>query len=490
MYFFKTAAALVIICSLVDSAIATEPISVPLRVLASNPNYFINGTGKAVYLTGSHTWNNLQDWGNGGSIQPIDFTAYVKMLVKHGHNFTLLWRTELPRFCGLPTVAKSPLDFSVSPQPWQRTGPGMASDGAPRFDLTKFDQSFFDRLRSRVQELNASGIYTGVYLFTGEWLSTFRCPNDGYPFTGSNNVNGIDDGGGIGSMAMTAPNDITAAQDAYVNKMIDTLNDLPNVLWIVSEEAPPSSIWWNNHLIAHVRSYESTKPQQHPVGYAVHSLDRNGRNADSVIYDSDADWVAPSVKISPTRSCGSGAPPCKVNINDSDHSYFGMWNESAEQNRAYLWKNFLSGNQVLFMDPYNIYYPREHRNLCLLPVQGVCSAPDPRWDNFRDNLGYARAYADRINLGAMLPRGKLFSNGYGLVSVSTTNAEYLGYTSTGTPLTIDLRATPGRLSLEWFNPTTGETVSGGIVAGGTHQTLRAPFASDAVVYLRNVPSNN
>ena len=194
-----------------------------------------------MYLTGSHTWNNLQDWGNGGSIQPIDFTAYVKMLVKHGHNFTLLWRTELPRFCGLPTVAKSPLDFSVSPQPWQRTGPGIASDGGPKFDLTKFDQSFFDRLRSRVQQLNASGIYAGVYLFTGEWLSAFRCPNDGYPFTGSNNVNGIDDGGGIGSMTMTAPNVITAIQDAYVDKMIDTLNDLPNVLWIVSEESPPSS---------------------------------------------------------------------------------------------------------------------------------------------------------------------------------------------------------------------------------------------------------
>lgn len=31
MYFFKTAAALVIICSLVDLAIATEPVSVPLQ---------------------------------------------------------------------------------------------------------------------------------------------------------------------------------------------------------------------------------------------------------------------------------------------------------------------------------------------------------------------------------------------------------------------------------------------------------------------------
>ena len=53
---------------------------------------------------------------------------------------------------------------------------------------------------------------------------------------------------------MRAPNAITRFQDAYVDKVIDTLNDLPNVLWIISEEAPPSSLWWNDHLIAHVKS--------------------------------------------------------------------------------------------------------------------------------------------------------------------------------------------------------------------------------------------
>ena len=70
-----------------------------------------------------------------------------------------------------------------------------------------------------------------------------RCSSDGYPFTGANNINGVDDGytggrKGKGSVTMTAPNAITAFQDAYVEKVIDTLNDLPNVLWIVSEEAP------------------------------------------------------------------------------------------------------------------------------------------------------------------------------------------------------------------------------------------------------------
>ena len=163
----------------------------------------------------------------------------------------------------------APPDFSVTPQPWQRTGPGNASDGKLKFDLTKFNQAYFDRLRDRVQQLNAAGIYAGVYLFTGEWLLRFRFSGDGYPFTGSNNVNGIDDGGGTGSVTMTAPNAITAIQDAYVKKVIDTLNDLPNVLWIVSEEAPADSKWWNSHLIALTRSYEAGKPLQHPIGYGV-----------------------------------------------------------------------------------------------------------------------------------------------------------------------------------------------------------------------------
>src|SRR3989442_12693211 len=117
-----------------------------------------------------------------------------------------------------------------------------------------------------------------------------------YPFTGANNVNGVDDGyrGGsvesaVASVTMTAPNAITEFQDAYVKKTIDTLNDLPNVLWIVSEEAPPKSTWWYDHLISFVRAYEARMKFQHPIGYAA--LDSA---ADSTIYNSDADWVAPA----------------------------------------------------------------------------------------------------------------------------------------------------------------------------------------------------
>ena len=79
------------------------PSAVPLTPSA-NSNYFKDASGKPLILNGSHAWNTLQDWGSNGVIQPLDFSAFVNFLVAHGHNFTDLWRTELPHFCGLSDV--------------------------------------------------------------------------------------------------------------------------------------------------------------------------------------------------------------------------------------------------------------------------------------------------------------------------------------------------------------------------------------------------
>lgn len=453
---------------------------------SANPHYFKDAYGDALILAGSQTWNTLQDWGTDGSPRTLDFKAFVKFLTTHGDNFTLLWTVELPKFCGLPVIGGSPPDFTVSPLPWLRTGPGKATDGSLKFNLTKFNPEFFHRLRTRVQALNRAGIYAGVYLFTGEFLNIYRCSSDGYPFTGANNINHIDDGyvsgrKGTSSITMTAPNAITAIQDAYVDKVIDTLNDLPNVLWTVSEEAPLDSLWWNKHMVSHIRAYESRKPHQHPIGLAALI-----GGTDAILYNSDADWVAPATRISPTESCGTGKPSCKVNINDSDHSYWEIWKDTPRQNRNYAWENFMRGNQVLFMDPYLVYYPRENRNLCASPIRGICSEPDKRWNNFRNNLGYILRYSRKLNLAKVAPRGDLASTGYCLAQTPTAGAEYLVYAPSGGRFTVDLTAMPASrmLKAQWFNPSTGASIKGKTVsAGSPAQVFTPPFQGDAVLYL-------
>jgi hypothetical protein len=84
-----------------ESVPAREPHAArgPLVVATANPRYFTVAAGEqqAVYLTGSHIWNNLHDgMGPGaacaGTPEWFDYGAYLDFLAEHGHNFIRLWR--------------------------------------------------------------------------------------------------------------------------------------------------------------------------------------------------------------------------------------------------------------------------------------------------------------------------------------------------------------------------------------------------------------
>jgi hypothetical protein len=468
-----------------------------LLTASPNPNFFQDSTGKVVPLFGSQTWNDEQDQDNSAGTTAIDWccdsNSYVQFLKSFGHNVTILWHKDLPSFCGWGAGGTWTLNSSTG-FPWPRPGPGNASDGRPQFDLNSFNQAFFDRLRQRVIDLNNNGIYAIVELFDGLGLTSYRCSQDGYPFTSGNNINSISDGGGAGSMTMSAPNAITAIQDAYVKKMIDTINDQANVVWEISEEASSSSTWWEGHMIGLIHAYEKGgtfesvtypgKPLQHPVGYPT-----LGGGSDSTLYNSNADWVAPIASLSPTTSCGSGTPACKVNINDSDHSYgYGNFlNGSSLNLRAatnYVWQNAVNGNGVMFMDPYAIYWPTNSRNLCTGAVNGVCTGRDTKWDPLRANLGYAVTWLQKLDLAKVRAQPSLSSTNYCLAQTPSVGAEYLVYAPSGGSFTVNLSATTATLNVQWLNPATGATTSGGTVVGGSSsRSFTPPFSGDAVLYL-------
>ncbi len=128
------------------TAVGAMPAAGPLRVGTVNPRYFTVGSGQAVYLTGSHTWANLQDIGLRDPPPAFDFPGYLDFLERHHHNFVRLWCWEFPQWA----EKNKQQQFYCTPQPWQRTGPGEALDGKPKFDLERFHEEYFERLRSRV----------------------------------------------------------------------------------------------------------------------------------------------------------------------------------------------------------------------------------------------------------------------------------------------------------------------------------------------------
>ena len=128
-----------------------ETINGPLRVHPQNPRYFTDDTGRAILLTGSHTWNNLVDMGPTDPPAAFDYDAYLDWMTKRHHNFFRLWTWELLSWDTRGNREEKAVKHFVGPQPWKRTGPGKALDGKPKFDLEQFDDEYFTRLRDRVR---------------------------------------------------------------------------------------------------------------------------------------------------------------------------------------------------------------------------------------------------------------------------------------------------------------------------------------------------
>jgi hypothetical protein len=182
---------------------------------------------RAVYLTGSHIWNNFHDSMGPGSDcsetpEELGYYAYLKFLKDHGHNFIRLWRWEQFKF----QAAGGNFHLCMMPQPWLRTGLGTAKDGKPKFHLSMFDQAYFDRLRDCVIAAGNEGIYVAVMLFDGWALHLSPTPDnvEGHPFHAANNVNGI----GITSIVdyQVLPLDprVQVIQEAYIQKVVDTVH--------------------------------------------------------------------------------------------------------------------------------------------------------------------------------------------------------------------------------------------------------------------------
>ena len=489
-----------------------------LTVSTTNPRYFTPtsgpAAGQAVYLTGSHIWNNLHDGmgpGAEGPAEPerMDFGAYLRFLTDRGHNFIRLWRWENVR----SQAAGGNYHLNMSPQPWARTGPGTAKDGKPRFDLDRFDDAFFERLHDRVAAAGEVGIYVGVMLFDG-WAVHLSPPPDqieGHPFHAANNINGI---------AATSINDlqvlpldprVAAIQEAYLRKVVDTLSDLPNVLWEVANESCGGGsvtdefagflgmdevpVWgdstaWQYWVMDVVAGYESARGYPaRPIGMTMQFPVAEQTRVNEPLLRGRADWISPGyddeIFADGGHPMASGLPPsrwfadppaadgAKVIITDTDHYAAG------QGDALWVWKSFLRGHHPILMD-FGL--------IAGLEPNGESSAdagvpPFEFYEPTRWAMGDTRRYAERVDLIDMTPA----SPGYALVN---PGREYLVLDPDGDGRGISVDLPAGTYAVEWFDITARQAATGDpVTVDKTGRTeFRPETSGPAVLYLRRIDS--
>jgi hypothetical protein len=244
-------------------------------------------------------------------------------------------------------------------------------------------------------------------------------------------------------------------QEAYVRKVVDTVNDLDNVLFKICNEAGAYSTPWQYHMIDLIHEYEAAKPGQHPVGMTFEYPGGTNRE----LFNSPADWISPNLG-SPAENYLESPPANpggKVVVSDTDH----LCGHTCGDN-VWVWKSFTRGLNVLFMEELT---------------------PSPTWhDSARAAMGQTRQFAGRIDLAHMPPHDALASTQYCLAN---PGVEYLVFQpGVRGEFTVNLSDGRGPYAVEWFDVNTGKQSAGGTVAGGARAIFRTPFPGPAVLYLK------
>jgi hypothetical protein len=216
------------------AASAAAPAAEPLALHSRNPAYF-SFRGNATILVGSGE--------HYGAVvnRDFDYRKYIETLAADGLNLTRLFvgtYYEKPGDFGIGanTLAPAPGRALV---PWARSETPGAADGGAKFDLSRWDAAYFERLEAFVAEAGKRGIVVEVVLFSSYYGSGW--PHS--PMNAANNVNGV--GTVPSEKANTLDNgNLLAEQERVVRKVVAELRGFDNVYYEIQNEP------WADHGVA------------------------------------------------------------------------------------------------------------------------------------------------------------------------------------------------------------------------------------------------
>ncbi len=116
--------------------------------------------------------------------------------------------------------------------PFARTGPGAALDGEPRYDLSRWNPEYFDRLHRFLFLAHGLGIVVEVTLFSNTYAPHIWALN---PLNARNNINGTEEIEWPEYLTLRHP-ELLRWQLTYARKVIEETRQYDNIVYEVCNE--------------------------------------------------------------------------------------------------------------------------------------------------------------------------------------------------------------------------------------------------------------
>ncbi|NLY00757.1 MAG: hypothetical protein GXY83_32075 [Rhodopirellula sp.] len=455
---------------LVIAGAARSASGEPLALHPANGRYFLwRGSPTILVTSGEHY----------GAVLNLDFdySRYLDALAADGLNHTRTFSgtyREIPASFKITdnTLAPKPNRFAC---PWARSDRPGYFDGGNKFDLSRFEPAYFERLKAFTAAADRRGIVVEMTLF---------CPlyNDDLwkasPMNAANNVNGVGDCPRTEVLTLEHPR-LLEIQTALVKKFVLELNAYDNFYFEVCNEPYFGGVTepWQHRIVDTIVAAERELPKQHLISLNV----ANGRKK--------VEKPHPCVSIFNFHYC---VPPDTVELNDHLGKVIGE-NETGFRGkhdflyRSEGWDFLLAGGGLYNNLDYS--FTAKHPEGTLSDYQ----SPGGGSPQLRKQLSILKRFLEGFDFVRMKPDRdvvKRVSGGLSAQALSEPGRAYAIYLHVPIPnkpkevdkflqdrstVTLQIDLPKGKYTAEWVDTKNGEIARAETFThGGGTRTLASP----------------
>lgn len=410
----------------------------PLALHPENPHYFLfRGKPTVLVTSGEHY----------GAVLNLDFDyeRYLETLHKDGLNLTRVFSgayCEPQGAFGIArnTLAPAPGRFIA---PWARSDAPGYSGGGNKFDLARWDEAYFRRLRDFLETASRSGVVVEMNLFCpfyeeAQWKLS--------PMNSENNVNGVGKVARTDVYTLDKNGGLLAVQEAMVRKIVSELRDFDNLYYEICNEPYFGGVTlaWQHRIAETIADAERDFPHRHLISQNVANGSARVVDPHPAISIFNFHYATPPHAVAENWALGKP-------IGDNETGFKGT---ADRHYRMEGWEFLLAGGALYNNLDYSFCVGHEDGSFAYPPTQpGGGSAA------LRRQLRILREFVESFDFIRMKPEPSVLKGGVPEKGRAQVLAErgkaYAIYVTGGRRANLEIELPPGAYRAEWVSPLTG-----------------------------------
>jgi hypothetical protein len=459
---------------------------IPLSLHPDNPHYFLF-RGKPAILIGSTE--------HYGAVMNLDFDyiRYLDELSAKGLNVTRTFSGVYVEPQGAFGIAKNTLAPAKEKFicPWARSNQQGYPGGGNKFDLTKWDEDYFERLKDFITEAGKRNIIVELDLFSNFYDTLQWKLSPMYYINNINNSDTILDQKEV--LSLRHPK-LLKIQEEMVRKILTECNSFDNLYYEVCNEPYFGDLEaldaWEEHMTNFIAGTENMLPQRHLISQNIQNGSLKVENPNTSVSIFNFHYAKPPVTVE--MNYGLDKP-----IGDNETGFNGI--EDVKY-RTEAW-DFLTAGGALFNNlDYSFTAENEDGSFVVVPGQ-----PGGGGVTLRNQLKILKNVFGELDFIHMEPSNHLLKNSIEgnttfrilaeegkqyLIYLNNskknngTNSESVGGNGTTFEISIELPA--GDYKGEWIDTESGLRTPFSLTdhKGGTINIKTPPVGEDLALKIR------